>query len=43
MTEEPPGCEIKIVSASDVIMKMIAAAVVALLSMVPAPRAPNVV
>ena len=43
MTEEPPGCEIKIVSASDVIMKMIAAAVVALLSMVPAPREPNVV
>ncbi len=42
ITDEPPGCEIKIVSASDVIMKMTAATVVALLRTVPAPRAPKV-
>src|SRR5438067_13612882 len=43
MTELPPDClPIIIVSASEVSIKIIAAAVVALLSMVPAPRAPNV-
>ena len=42
ITDEPPGCEIKIVSASDVIMKMTAATVVALLRTVPACRAPKV-
>ncbi len=43
MTEELPGDEIRIVSDSDVIMKMIAAAVVALPNIVPAPRAPKTV
>ena len=42
MTDEPPGREIRIVSESDVNMKMTAAAVVALLNRVPVPRAPNV-
>ena len=43
MTEEPPGREIMIVNARDVIMKMIAAAVVALLRIVAALRAPKAV
>ena len=43
MTEAPPGREIRIVNASDVIMKMIAAAVVALVNNVAAPRAPKAV
>ena len=43
MTEEPPGREIRIVSASDVIIKRIAAAVVALLRTVAVLRAPKAV
>ena len=39
MTELPPGREIRIVNPSDVSMNRMAAAVVALLSIVPAPRA----
>jgi len=43
MTELPPGREMRIANARDVIMKITAAAVVALDKMVPAPRAPNTV
>ena len=43
ITVELPGADIRIVSASDVIMNMIAAAVVALLKIVPAPREPKAV
>src|SRR5262245_30818050 len=42
-TDDPPGREIKMVRASDVIMKITAAVVVALLRRVPAPRAPKAV
>ena len=43
MTEEPPGCETRIVSANEVIMNTIAAPVVALSRRLPVLRAPNVV